>query len=124
MSTISYSLLSNEQQLSYSGDKVRADAYYGNSDGIHTVSFTFGNFTGRVYIEGTLSSNPTESDWFPIEFEPITFYKEYDAFSGTEGFTFKVNLLYVRARVDRDYLGANEYNETAHGSITKSLVNV
>lgn len=124
MSSISYSLLSHELELSYTGDNVRAGAFYGNTDGVHTVSWTCNNFTGRFVIEGTLSAEPTESDWFMIELDPITQYKEYTAYSGTEGLSFKMNLMFIRARVDRDYLAAGEYNHSMHGAVSKALVNV
>lgn len=124
MSSISYILLTHEEELTYSGDKVRADAFYGNTDGIHTVSVGYTNFTGRFVIEGTLSATPADTDWFAIELTPTNFYQEYTAATGTDGFTFKMNILFIRARVDRDYLGAGSYNSSTHGSVNKALVNV
>ena len=69
MSSVSYTLLGHEMSLNYTGEKVRADAFYGNTDGLHTLSITANNFTGHVVIEGTLSSSPTENDWFPIKLD-------------------------------------------------------
>ena len=134
MSTVSYTMLTNKNELSYTGDNIRADAFYGNTDGLHTVSVKFDDFVGRIYIEGTLASNPEETDWFPIYLTSGTSYKQYPVNSasptgivgdtGTDGFTFRVNVIYLRARVDRDYLGASDYDLAAHGRIDQLLLNV
>ena len=124
MSSISFTLLTHQEELSYAGPALRADAYYGNTDGIHTVSVNYTNFTGRLYIEGTLVLNPVESDWFVVSIDDTTAYKEYTAANSTEGFTFKMNLMNVRARVDRDYLAAGSYNFSNHGAVNKALLNV
>lgn len=124
MSAVSFNLLSHETELSYSGAAVKAGAYYGSIEGLHTVSVSCNNFTGRFYVEGSLSLTPDESDWFALEIEPVTLYKEYTGFSGTEGFTFKANILSIRARVDRDYLAAPTYDQVSHGAVSKSLVNM
>jgi hypothetical protein len=212
MSSVSYTLLGHEMSLNYTGEKVRADAFYGNTDGLHTLSITANNFTGHVVIEGTLSSSPTENDWFPIKLDwtnkwatfndvpvmtmtqqdiatdnigqalyvtngytvgntivtmngivlsdedfiatdgtnitlvdpaikttdilrvvsftiagsindPLDFLT-YSAESGTKGYTFRGNYLYIRARVDREYLAASSYVSTDHGRIDKILLNV
>lgn len=135
MSTVSYTLLTNQEALSYTGTAVRADAFYGNTDGLHTVSVHYTNFVGRVCIEGTVVTNPTESDWFPVYLTSGTSYRQYPVNSsqptgtnsgdtGAEGFTFRGNLMYIRARVDRSYLPDTEYDSVNHGSIGKILLNV
>ena len=43
--------------------------YYGSTTGLHTISFTLREFTGRIYVLATLASNPTDQDWFPIKFK-------------------------------------------------------
>ena len=48
------------------GEAIRADGYYGRTDGIHTVQVTVNNFTGSFGIQGTLATEPTEDDWFYI----------------------------------------------------------
>lgn len=47
-------------------DSVRADSFYGFTDGLHTVAIYMNNFTGRFFIEGTLATTPTADDWFTI----------------------------------------------------------
>lgn len=134
MSQISYTLLNNVETLSYAGQPVRSDVFSGNTQNLHTVSVKVNNFKGRVYIEGTLELNPTESDWFPIYLTSGTAYRQYPTNSAlptgtnggdtkSEGFTFRANLLYIRARVDRSYLGDTVYSQLSHGSIMKILLN-
>lgn len=136
MSSVSYTLLTNEDNLNFAGDPVRADAFYGNTDGLHTVSIHYQNFVGRIYIEGTLVADPTANDWFPIYLTSGQSYRQYPVLpnspsgsnnagdTGTEGFTFRGNLIYIRARIDRSYLGASAYNSNDHGRIDKILLNV
>ena len=134
MSQVSYTLLTNQEELSFSGNPVRVDVFGGNTQNLHTVSVSVSNFVGRVLIEGTLASSPTESDWFPIYLTSGTTHRQYPVNSNspngnnqgdtrTEGFTFRANLLYIRARVDRAYLNATNYNQSIHGSIDKILLN-
>lgn len=108
------------------GNKIQADSYFGMTDGLHTVQASFKNFTGGFGIQGTLSLNPTDSDWFWIELKQIT---DFDAMpfvtlplnplapTGNAGtgvahvgdiremaWTFSGNFTYLRAVVIRDYL--------------------
>lgn len=134
MSNVSYTMLINKAELSYTGDNIKADAFYGNTDGLHTVSVKFNDFVGRVYIEGTLAATPTENDWFTINLSSGTAYKQYPVNAaiptgtvgdtGTDGFTFRVNAIYLRAKIDRSHLGAGAYSQVAHGRIDQILLNV
>jgi len=134
MSNVSYTMLINKAELSYTGDNIKADAFYGNTDGLHTVSVKFNDFVGRVYIEGTLATIPTENDWFTINLSSGTAYKQYPVNAaiptgtvgdtGTDGFTFRVNAIYLRAKIDRSHLGAGAYSQVAHGRIDQILLNV
>jgi len=127
-------MLTHKDQLNYTGDSIRADAFYGNTDGLHTISVHYNDFVGRLYIEGTLVSNPNDDDWFPIYLTSGSTYKQYPMNSnaptgivgdtGVDGFTFRANVMFVRARVSRSYLGATAYNPSQHGKIDKILLNV
>jgi hypothetical protein len=135
MSTISYTLLTHTPVMNYAGNPIRSDLYSGNTQNLHTVSAHFRNFQGRLYIEGTLAATPTENDWFPIYLTSGTPYRQYPVNSanptgnnqgdtGTEGFTFRANLLYIRARIDRSYLTDTVYNQAVHGIVEKVLLNI
>lgn len=135
MSTTSVTVLTNKSSLSYSGDKIKADGYYGQTDGVHTVAATVTNFQGRIYLEGSLATEPSENDWFPIFLTSGQEYRQYPVTSTpsgsnslgdttTEAWTFRANLLWIRARVDRDHLSANSYDVATHGTVDKILLNL
>ena len=53
--------------LVYTSERVKGDGYYGSSDGVHTVMYTYdSNFIGTVTMQATLASDPVEADWFDI----------------------------------------------------------
>jgi len=138
MSATSITLLTNQNELNFSGDKVKADGYYGQTDGLHTVSISLVNFQGRVHLEGTLAPDPEERDWFPIYLTSGTSYRQYPVNSQlpsgsntlgdtvTEAWTFRANILWLRARVDRTALDPlpTEYNSAEHGMVNKILLNL
>jgi len=49
------------------GDAVKANGYYGQADGRHTVQFSVTGFIGKIRIEGSLLESPTSTDWCTIE---------------------------------------------------------
>lgn len=137
MSATSVTILSHQEELSYTGDKVKADGYYGQTDGLHTVSASLTNFVGRIHIEASLATEPTEGDWFPIYLTSGNSFREYpvDATpSGSNGlgdttveaWTFRANILWLRARVDRSALNPlpTEYDVTLHGKVNKIFLNL
>lgn len=119
------------------GEKIRADAYYAQSDGLHSVAIHLQNFTGRIYIEATLISDPQENDWFPIILSGGSAYVEYPLIPGqpssglqgdtmVDAFTFQGNFLYLRARMDKTYyrpIPASNAEKALLGSITKIMLN-
>jgi len=52
--------------LIYTSDRIKGDGYFGNSDGLHTVFWSVAGFIGTIEMQGTLASEPTESDWATI----------------------------------------------------------
>ena len=48
-------------------EKVKGDAYFGQSDGLHTVVVNLNGFIGTVKIQGSLETTPGDNDWFDIE---------------------------------------------------------
>ena len=106
------------------GDSVRADSYYGFTDGIHTVAIYMNNFTGRFYVEGTLATTPTADDWFTINLgNSVVDYIDATAHTGVEMRTFQGNFVYLRARIDRSHLTATVNLNLAQGRILKVLLN-
>lgn len=114
-------LMSNSgTNLDVTGDAVPGDSYYGYTDGIHTVAVYGQDLTGRIKIQGTLATQPTEDDWFDILLAGIP-YKDYTNFTGVEGFTFTANLVFLRAVLDRSALGITDV--TTAGWVEKIYLN-
>lgn len=105
--------LTGATSLDTTGTAVPGDSYYGYTDGIHTVAVYGSNLTGRISIQGTLATTPTEDDWFDILLSGLP-YKDYSAFTGVQGFTFVANLVYLRAKLDRTSLGITDYTTAGH----------
>jgi len=115
-------ILTNQAEMSYTGDKSRGDGFYGYSDGLHTVSFHVNDFTGRIWLQATLLDSPTEADWFNIALSTSTEYLQLDSSSITQGATFTGNFVYIRAKVDRTYLVDQNYDTTNHGVVNKIVL--
>lgn len=113
-------MLSNTgTQWNVVGDPVKADAYYGYTDGIHTVQIIYQNFVGGFGLQGTLALDPKPEDWFWIKLNPNgDTYTPYLTFpldpyeptgnnggdTGSLATTFIGNFVYLRAVVTRDYI--------------------
>ena len=76
------------------GDKIKGDGYYGRSDGLHTVQYTYTDFTGKISIQATLAIEPVDEDWFTVISKNI----EQDTKSEIESFTG--NYVWIKAVVE------------------------
>lgn len=99
-------MMSNTSGLyTKTGDAVRADGWWGNTDGLHTVSVKYNELWGCFRLEGTLSMSPTDVDWFPIYLNngnSIAPEVTFDYESGIRAFTFVGNFVYLRAKLERE----------------------
>ena len=110
-------MLTHTASMSYTGENIKADVYYGYTDGLHTISFKLNGFKGRIFIEGTLESSPTANDFFPLQLSGNTDYIEKTSTTTeTLGKTFYGNFTFLRARVDRSHI-SETYSETSHGRV-------
>ena len=99
-------------KVNYEGQPVKAVGYYKHDTNkrLNTISFHTKNFTGRIYIYGTLSLNPKEDDWAPIQLCDKTDYIEFDNYGKPspiiENFYFNVfgAWTFLKAKMDREYL--------------------
>jgi hypothetical protein len=114
-------LADTTQYWELTGDKIRADSWFGNTDGIHTVSVHYTDFYGGFKLQGTLSLDPAEDDWFDIDLSAMSgdatgteIRYPLDALNptgtnggdtGADAFTFVGNFTFLRALMVRDYLG-------------------
>jgi hypothetical protein len=75
------------------GVKYKGDGYYGRSDGLHSVQYTYNGFTGTITIQGTLAVDPAEADWFDVH----TYNASNETSSKIASFTG--NYVWIRAKV-------------------------
>jgi len=109
--------------FNFTSIEVRGDAFYGYTDGLHTIAFYFVNFTGKVYLEGTLANAPTSTDWFAVSISPPLDYMLLTAHTGVAARSFQGNFMFLRVRIDRDYLTPANNNSLQHGQISQVLLN-
>jgi hypothetical protein len=130
------------------GVPVRVGAF----NNFYTVVIYVNNFTGSVYIEASLAQEPTDEDFFPIFLNgniPYASFPQnpahptgYPGLSGRGGYqdtnlntpygdtgvyswTFEVNALWMRARVDRSFVQpppTNIYQIEAFGNVEQILL--
>ena len=48
-------------------EKVKGDAYFGTTDGLHTIMIDLAGFIGTIKIQGSLADDPADTDWFDAE---------------------------------------------------------
>ena len=125
------------------GEKVRADAYYGYTDGLTTIQLVYQNFVGGFGIQGTLALDPQPEDWFWIKLNPTNSVESpFMVFplnalapvganggdTGSQAVSFIGNFVYLRAVVSRDFLQPVPMNpqwETwQYGQIDKVLLSL
>ena len=122
-------------QLNVTGMPQRGAGYNNALGNSHTVSIAISNFTGRIYIEGSLASNPAEVDWVPIvlgnsnnpylqfPIDPNAPSSGAQGDTGVVGYSFTGNYIWIRARVDRSYLQPLPQNTDNVGSVVRILLN-
>ena len=133
-------MTSSDREHNKVGKAVRADGYYGKTDGIHTVQVFYTNFTGKFGIQGTLMTDPKEGDWFDINLNTMNSFSSQDpkvrfpkeplkptgreGDTGTMAFTFLGNFTFLRAVVDRSDIPEPTHKDstTGLGHIDKVLL--
>lgn len=100
---------STDQTLVYNSIPAKGDGYFGNSDGLHTVMYTYdSNFIGTVTMQASLATAPTETDWFDIsdttieQTEASPFYNTSNVSQQSQYFNFTGNFVWVRGVVSID----------------------
>lgn len=124
-----------------STDKLAVGGYYGSTSGLHTIAFTLRNFIGRIIVQGTLASEPSEMDWFPIKVKKDQDYLEFTdnviyqvntdtlhrerGTTGTYAENIQGNFTYMRVLIERDYISTNPTQEQKQiaGHIEEILIN-
>ena len=91
-------------------EAVKADGYYGNADGLHTVAYMCSSdFVGTIKIQGSLATNPTSADFFDIDGTSVG---DGSSVVSTQYINFTGNFVWVKSVVT-----------VTTGSVTKILLN-
>lgn len=121
-------MLSNTSgQYQVVSDKFRADGWWGHTDGLHTVQLNYTSLIGKFSLQGTLSLNPEESDWFYIDINnedgsiPCV---EYNGETGIAAFSFVGNFTFLRVKLTREDMDPEPQNTAPYGHIDKVLLSL
>ena len=118
---------------------VKGDAFYGYSDGYHTVQVTYNEFVGRFRIQATLSLEPGDNDWFDVIADTSTYgsvtnqavaynplgyiqFNANDPATGSQAYTFQGNFTYVRCYMDREHIGDGSTYDSSYGQISRVIL--
>lgn len=132
-------LTSTGNDMSSTGIAVKADSYYGYTDGFHTIQTVYENFVGRFRIQGSLSLDPAETDWFDLTQDITSFgsitdqqtawnpagyvqFNANDPATGSQAYSFTGNFAWVRVKMDRSHVGDGETYDTSYGQITQAIL--
>lgn len=133
MSKTSILMMPNSQtKWEVIGEPVRADGWYGMTDGLHTISATVVGFIGELIIEASIASEPQDGDWFNVECGcsgSMVFPIEPHTLSTTDTVGFNVigSFVWVRARLSRSKLGPEPVDESikdGYGYVDRILINI
>ena len=127
-------LPTTSEKLNVTGLPQRGAGYNNSIGNNHTVSFNLYNFVGRIYIEGSLASEPQECDWFAIPLIPNNDFIQYPLVpynpssnmqgdSGNFSYNFTGNYIWIRARVCRKYIQPPVTDPTLVGTVLGILMN-
>lgn len=125
------------------GEPIKGDAYFGYTDGIHTVQVIYQNLVGGFGLQGTLALDPKPEDWFWIKINPMgdinTPYIPFpiDPFAptganggdtGSMATSFIGNFVFLRTVLTRDYIQPTpqtpNWNTWQYGQIDKVLLSL
>jgi hypothetical protein len=83
----------------YYSSAMKATGYYNKPNGLITLAVYGTAYTGNFYVQGALSENPTEGDWFDITVGSYTQpYFPYTGHTGIDPWTFRTNVNYIRTK--------------------------
>lgn len=137
MAKVSVQMLGDTQiELDVTGDKIRADGFFGQKDGLHSVAWSLEDFTGRIFLEASLATDPQEEDWFSLFLDGSKAFIEYPLIPGVpsgakgdtmvDAFTFQGNFIWLRVRIDRSFIRPfpiSDLEKALLGSVKKVLLN-
>ena len=121
------------------GTAVKADSYYGYTDGFHTIQITYSQYVGRLRIQASLALDPGTNDWFDLQQDISTFgsitnnavawnpsgyiqFNANDPGDGSQAYSFSGNFAWLRVYADRTHIGDGETYDSSYGQITQAIL--
>lgn len=95
-------------------EKFAGDGFFSRADGLHTIQVSLNGFIGTIQMQGTLSVDPNEDDWFAVALgtdiisvdttgalkkENITNITYIESTSNVKSYNFTGNYIWVRAKI-------------------------
>lgn len=119
--------------------EVKADSYYGYTDGYHTIQVTYSQYVGRLRIQATLSLEPGANDWFDLQSDITTYgsitnqtvaynpagyiqFNANDPGDGSQAYTFQGNFALLRVYMDREHIGDGVTYDPSYGQVTQIIL--
>lgn len=98
---------------------IPGDAAHNANDGLHSIAIYLDNFTGRVWVQGSIEElvPNLEIDWFEIHLTPNQFELNFVGESGIQAFNFTANVTWIRILTEPDAI-------LNQGTITKVLIKI
>lgn len=132
MSKTSISMMSSTQnQWEVTGDPIRADGWYGMTDGLHTISAVLVDFKGDLVIEASLVADPQDGDWFMVDCgcsKKLSFPSDGSGVGATKTIGFNVvgSFVWLRARIDRSAIQPKPAEDAIndYGFVDRILINI
>lgn len=131
-------LKSTGSEMNSTGMSVKADSYYGYTDGFHTIQVVYADFIGRLRIQASLALDPADTDWFDIQetsvlgsvtdqstgYNPAGYiqFNANDPANGSQAYSVTGNFAYLRVKMDRSHVGDGETYDSSYGQISQAIL--
>jgi len=77
------------------GDAVKANDYYNQNHGRHTLYISTDGFVGTISVEATISTDPNDDDWVEVDF----LYDGISIITNNDTFTYTGNFVWMRVKL-------------------------
>lgn len=110
--------------LTYYTNSLKGKGYYNSNEGLHTIQIKVSSFIGKITLEGTLSTSPTDNDWSEIKLGTSNFVVDTTGLASSVNvssvsytqstskssiFNLKGNYVFIRVKVSNFTQGTVNY---------------
>lgn len=78
-------------------DKLPGAGYHRVLNPVHTAVYSVDSFVGIIKLQGTLSIDPVEADWFDIENTELGLGSDSSLWTKSKSVNFSGNFVWIRA---------------------------